>query len=196
MDRLRSNGYTAQDLRRVNPSSRRRRPTKTRLEGAIHYLDLPYLGEAAERRIIKAFHREDINARVYRRSTTLLDVVRPRKQEIRQCTWTPCPTREAASCFVRNCVYQITCSPCGQRYIVSTTRPLHERVREHVETGRGSAIHEHLVACGGGAAKIQVRILAREKDEVGTRLREAITIKRLRPELNTRYESDLIDFVF
>ena len=68
--------------------------------------------------------------------------------------------------------------PCGQRYIGSTTRPLHERVREHVETGRGSAIHEHLVACGGGAAKTQVRILAREKDEVGTRLREAITIKR------------------
>ena len=52
------------------------------------------------------------------------------------------------------------------------------------------------MACGEGAAQVRIRILAREKDEVNTRLREAITIKRLRPELNTRSESDLVDFVF
>ena len=77
-----------------------------------------------------------------------------------------------------------------------TTRPLHERVREHSVTGRGSTIHEHLVNCGGGTAQVRVRVLAREKDEVNTRLREAIIIKRLRPELNTRAESDFVDLVF
>ena len=47
-----------------------------------------------------------------------------------------------------------------------------------------------------GDPALQVRIVAREKDEINTRLREAIVIKRLRPELNTRSESDLVDFVF
>ena len=93
-------------------------------------------------------------------------------------------------------VYEITCSPCGGRYIGSTTRPLHERIKEHTATGRGSAIHGHLLGCGEGTAQVQVRVLTREKDEVNTRLGEAIAIKRLRPELNTRADSDLVDLVF
>ena len=194
-EKLRANGYTARDLRRVSPSSRRR-PARTMEDGGIHYLDLPFLAEAAERKILKAFREEGVRIRIYRRSTTILDVVRPKKQEIQRCTRPSCPTRSAGTCYVKKCVYEITCSPCGRRYVGSTTRPLHDRIREHLDTGRGSAIHEHLVACGGGAAQVRIRVLAREKDEVNTRLREAITIKRLRPELNTRSESDLVDFVF
>ena len=90
----------------------------------------------------------------------------------------------------------MTCKPCGQRYVGSTTRPLHERLREHTVSGRGSTIHSHLIVCGGGTARIRVNIIAREKDEVNTRLREAIVIKRTEPELNTREESDLVDLVF
>ena len=63
-------------------------------------------------------------------------------------------------------------------------------------TSRGSTVHQHLTSCGAGEARVQVRILAREKDEVSTRLREAITIKKRRPELNIRNESDLADLVF
>ena len=195
-EKLRANGYTTKDLRRVNPANRRRAHSRARPEGAIHYIDLPFLGESAERRIRRAFAREGINIRIYRRSTTILDMVRPRQPEIRRCTWTACPTKEAAKCFIKNCVYEVTCSPCGRRYVGSTTRPLHERIREHAVTGRGSTVHEHFVLCGEGAAQVRVRILAQEKDEVNTRLREAIIIKRLRPELNTRTESDLVDLVF
>jgi hypothetical protein len=195
-EKLRANGYTLEDLRRVNSTTRRRRPNRTRPAGTIHYISLPFLGEKAENKIRRAFTQEGINARIYRRSTTILDLVRPRQPEIRQCKWTTCPTKETANCFVRNCVYQITCSPCGRRYIGSTTRHLHERVREHVATGQGSTIHEHLTNCGGGVAQVQVRILVRERDEVNVRLREAIIIKRRRPELNTRNDSDLIESVF
>ena len=196
-EKLHTNGYTTGDLRRVQPTNRgRRRPHGARPEDAIHYIDLPFLGENAERRIRRAFTREGIGIRIYRRSTTILDKVRPRQREIRRCNWEACPTKEAAKCFVKNCVYEVTCTPCGHRYVGSTTRPLHERVREHSVTGRGSTIHEHLVNCGGGTAQVRVRVLAREKDEVNTRLREAIIIKRLRPELNTRAESDFVDLVF
>ena len=193
--RLRANGYNTEDLRRINPATRRRR-SRANPEDKVHYIDLPFLGENAERKIRKAFAQEGISIRVYRRSTTILDIVRPRQAEVRRCTWADCPTKETARCFIKNCVYQITCSPCGRRYIGSTTRPLHERIREHTATGRGSTVHQHFINCGDGEARVQVRILAKEKDEVNTRLREVIAIKRLRPELNIRTESDLVDLVF
>ena len=43
-EKLRANGYTARDLRRVSPSSRRR-PVRTMEDGGIPYLDLPFLGK-------------------------------------------------------------------------------------------------------------------------------------------------------
>lgn len=193
--KLRENGYSESDLQRLKRTNRGRRPSRAR-QDRVHYIDLPYFGDKAERRIRKAFKQENINIRIYRRSNTLLDVVRPKQPETRRCTWATCSTREKALCFRKNCVYKITCTPCGRHYIGSTTRPLHERIREHTTQGRGSTIHEHLIDCGGGAAQVEVRILAQEKDEVNTRLREAIIIKKQQPELNRREESDLIDIIF
>ena len=75
-ERLRINSYTAQDLHRVNLSSRRRRSTRTHPENGVHYLDLRYLGEA--RSSGPSTERESMPG-----STGALDVVCPRKQEIR-----------------------------------------------------------------------------------------------------------------
>jgi hypothetical protein len=196
LDKLRANGYTRTDLQRVQPTSRRRRPSRTPPEGKAHYIDLPFLGDTAERKIRRAFTREGINIRIYRRSTTILDMVRPRQADIRRCTWADCPTRDAGTCFTKNCVYEVTCLPCRRTYVGSTTRPLHERIREHAAHGRGSTIHDHLVSCGDGTAQVHVRILAREKDEVNTRLREAILIKKQRPDLNTQEDSEAVNIVF
>ena len=192
--KLRQNGYSSGDIERARSSGR---PTsRTRPNGKMFYLDLPYLVVGTERKVRRAFAREGINIRTYRKATTVLDVVRPKQPEARHCPWETCTMKEAGKCFIKNCVYQITCTPCGRRYVGSTTRPVHERIREHTSTGRGSTIHGHLLACGGGTAKVRVRITAREKDEVNTRLREVIMIKKLQPELNTQEESDLIDLVF
>jgi hypothetical protein len=126
--RLRSSGYTSRDLQRLEPTHRRRARRTDRPENAARYIDLPFLGEGAERRIRNAFHDEGINIRLYRRSWTLTDVLRPRQREPRRCIWPTCPTRgTTTSCFARNCVYEVTCTPCGRQYIGSTTRPLHER---------------------------------------------------------------------
>ena len=194
-ERLLASGYTESDLQRADTPIRRRR-RRTDRESPIFYLDLPFLGDPVEHKIRGLFQREGVRLRIYRRSTTILDVVRPRQPEIRQCSWPDCPTKEAATCFVRNCVYELKCSPCDGRYIGSTTRALHERVREHTRTGRGSTIHAHLVRCGRGEAKVRVKILAREKDCVNTRLREAILIKKFQPCLNSREESDLTGLLF
>ena len=193
-NKLLDNGYSKGDIQRIDQAGRRRRGVP-RPEGKTFYIDLPFLGEGAERKIRRAFTREGINIRIFRRSTTILDIVRPKSREIRRCPWTTCPTRAADVCFVKNCVYQVTCSPCGRRYVGSTTRSLHDRIKEHTTRGRGSTIYEHLSTCGGGVARVSVKILAREKDEIHVRLREAIIIRRLSPELNCQEESDLIPHI-
>ena len=191
--KLRSNGYSERDIEACRRSRRRRVPEE--MQGPVHHLNLPFLGDSAEGKIRRAFLREGVNIRIIRRSTTVLDIVRPRQRDVRLCKWPTCPTKETNTCFVKNCVYEITCSPCGRRYVGSTTRPLHERIREHAASGRGSTIHDHLTTCGGGAARIRVKILAREKDEVDTRIREAIIIRKTRPDLNTREDMDIVDLV-
>ena len=193
--KLQGNGYSSDDIQRARPP-RRRSATRTQPSGPVYYIDLPYLGEGAEHRLRRAFAREGINVRAYRRSRTILDYVRPRHPEVRRCTWESCPMKETGRCFNKNVVYEVTCTPCGQRYVGSTTRPVHERIREHTVNGRGSTVHNHLLACGEGTARVRIRIVAKEKDEVNTRLREAIVIKQTRPELNTREESDLVDLLF
>ena len=170
--------------------SRRRGRGRDNTSEPFFYLNFPYLGETTEHKVRKLFRQEGINIRLYRRSTTLLDVVRPRQPEVRQCPWPTCPTRETRECFVTNCVYQVTCVPCGRRYVGSTTRALHERIREHV-VGRSSLIYDHLSDCGGGQPRVRVSILNKEKDAINTRLAEALKIRVLRPELNSREEQGL-----
>ena len=62
--------------------------------------------------------------------------------------------------------------------------------REHTTSGRGSNIFDHLTRCGDGTAKVRVRVLAREKDEVNSRIRKAISMRKTCPDLN-RQEFDL-----
>jgi hypothetical protein len=192
--KLRSNGYNEDDIRSCSRASRGGR-SSGRERGPAYYINLPFFGENAERRIRRAFTKEGINIRITRRATTILDIVRPRQPDTRVCRWDLCPTKDAGTCFVKNCVYEITCQPCGRRYVGSTIRPMHERIREHTRSGRGSTIHQHLLACGNGAARTNVRILARERDEVNARIREAIAIKKICPELNTQEEIDLANIV-
>jgi hypothetical protein len=192
-EKLRSNGYNDRDLEET--LSRRRKPKRTS-QGPVYYINLPFLGESAEHKIRRAFAREGIFVRIVRRSTTILDIVRPKQPEVRRCKWDPCPTKEAGKCFIKDCVYEITCLPCGRRYVGSTTRALHERIREHTSSGRGSTIHDHLILCGSGIAQVRVKVVAREKDEVNARIREAIVIKKTQPDLNTQEDNDLIDLVF
>ena len=77
-------------------------------EGRDYYVHLPFLGEAAERRIFKTFDHEEINTPSVQE--IYFDVLRPRQQETRWCSLTSCPTINIATCFVKNCVYEITCS--------------------------------------------------------------------------------------
>lgn len=120
-EKLRADSSIAQDLSESNRSNISR--------CKVHYLDLPFLREAAERRILKAFDRKEINVRpVYydleRRaskigdSTVHLDLLSHERSVYVLC-------REL------RIHVQDHMPPCGRHHVGFIKRPLHERIREH-----------------------------------------------------------------
>lgn len=55
-------------------------------------------------------------------------------------------------------IYQLTCKACGKFYIGSTTRFLHDRVKEHL-TNDNSSVKKHLITCQHNTQNIEAKII-------------------------------------
>ena len=75
---------------------------------------------------------------------------------------------------------------CNCNYIGSTLRPLHLRIREHMEDDK-SSVFQHKRQCGG---TFDVTTIARATDNTTLRFKEALLIKQRRPTINVKRESD------
>ena len=183
------------DYWETEPNNRVINPSNTTNSEAF-YINLPYLGDAHDYQLRRIFLREGIPIRIYRRSNSLRDFLRPKRGEYQKCIWDDCPTRRNEKCFLKNVVYKLTCRPCNQSYIGSTARALHERIRYHTSRWTGSTVHHHLKICGRGRANIDVFILSHECDAINTRLAEARIIRKENPSLNERDEEGLASLIF
>ena len=82
-----------------------------------------------------------------------------------------------------NVIYEIPCSD-GKTYIGETSRPLHQRIKEHKEALRNlksqsSAIVEHITSSVNVAPMWnEVKVLATEDDWKKRRIKEALWIER------------------
>jgi len=141
------------------------------------------------------FVKENIPIRIYRKSTTLGALLRPVLNQGKGCKWTDCPTCSKGTCFVRNVVYELKCIPCGGKYIGSTTRSLHERIRDHTWRGSGSNVLSHLRQCSRGRINVDVTIISREKDAINAGLAESLAIRERKPSLNGRDENGLVSLI-
>ena len=73
-------------------------------------------------------------------------------------------------------VYQLTCSSCDQQYIGSTTRFIHDRVKEHLNN-KNSSVKKHIYSCKNKDYKgIEVKIIMSENDPANLRLYGAFYI--------------------
>ena len=116
----------------------------------------------------------------------------------RTCTRTNCPISSTNLCLRRNAVYQITCKGCKKLHIESTTRFVHDRVREHLNNDN-SSVKKHILTCQRtiNNQSIDVKIIVQENDPVNLRLFEAFCIRKCKPELNSREECiELRDLLF
>ena len=100
------------------------------------------------------------------------------------CTRTNCPISGTKLCLLRNAVYQITCNNCNQHYIGSTTRFIHDRVREHLNNDN-SPVKKHLSQSQNKVYKgIDIKSIVIENDPANLRLLEAFYIRKYKPIIN------------
>ena len=130
--------------------------------------------------------------RIAHKSYTLRQALSHNTTE-RKCNRPNCPIADTNLCPKRNTVYQLTCKACGEYYIGSTTRFLHDRTKEHLANDNSSVKKHHRM----NNHNIEVKVITRENDPVNLRLHEAYYIRKYKPRLNSHEEcAELNDLLF
>ena len=81
-------------------------------------------------------------------------------------------------------VYKVTCNGCISIYVGQTSRHVTARVSEHQK--KDSPVGQHLVECCGTTHNVKWEILDACRGVEKLMTIEAIYIKKLKPQLNTR----------
>ena len=194
-DVLRLNGYPESIIDQTkNSQNHQKDPRPVNTEWS--YLKIPYISERLNHRIINIFRKEGIPVRLAHKSCTLRRALYHNNKE-QTCTRANCPISSTKLCLLRNAVYQITCNKCNQQYIGSTTRFIHDRVREHLNNDN-SSVKKHLSKCQNEVHKgIEIKTIVVENDPANLRLFEAFYIRHYKPTINSREEcSEFADLLF
>ena len=127
-DILRLNSYPEKSIEQTKQNPQRN-PQPANSEWS--YLKIPYISERLNHMITNIFKKENILVRIAHKSYTLRQAV-SHTPKGRKCTRDKCPIFNTGLCLRRNAVYQLTCNRCDQQYVGSTTRFIHDRVKEHL----------------------------------------------------------------
>ena len=115
------------------------------------------------------------------------------KDPVPICNLLNCPVRDPKLCCQRNVVYELKCNKCSSKYIGSTIRDLHTRIKEHFNNN-WSSVFRHKQNC---KSDFSISIINRDHDRANLRLREGVMIRKLSPAINSRAESEeMSDFLF
>lgn len=165
------NGYSESNIeqsKRPQHPQRNSQPANTEWS----YLKILYISERLNHRISNIFKKENIPIRISHKSFTLRHAL-SQTPKVRECTRDKCPISNTGLCLRRNVVYQLTCNSCKQQYIGSTTRFIHDRVREHLKNGN-SSVKKYIYSCQNkDHESIDVKIIMNENDPADVRLYKA-----------------------
>ena len=143
-DILRFNGYPENSIEQAKcPQNLQRNSQPISTEWS--YLKISYISERLNHKITNIVRKENIPVRVAHKSYTLRRALSHTSTE-RKCTRDKCPIANTGLCLRKNAVYQLTCNSCDQQYIGSTTRFIHDRVREHLNNDN-SSVKKHISSC-------------------------------------------------
>ena len=126
-----------------------------------------------------------LTVRLYRKSFTLRNALQKRPPTTEVCRMNDCQLKSEL-CFIKNCVYKLSCNNCQDAYIGSTIRPFHARFREHL-TRAVSSVFQHRSSCHGDFTP---SIISKENDPVKLRFKEALLIQKYNPTINSRAERE------
>jgi predicted GIY-YIG superfamily endonuclease len=82
-------------------------------------------------------------------------------------------------------IYHYKCEQCNKTYIGESARPLKKRIKEHQDVNHNiTGIGEHIVNMSHSFNKKHMSVIVKEEDTVKRKVKEALLIRRKRPELN------------
>ena len=84
-------------------------------------------------------------------------------------------------------VYHSICLKCHNFYVGKTIRPLHIRIKEHLNT-HASSFYKHLIKCKYKDNNFSIKIEAIIRNVGNLGILEAFLIAKLHPHINTRLE--------
>ena len=205
MKTLSLNGYPRSFIQRITSETAQQQQQQQQHVSATKnhnewlYLRVPYVSDAIDRKLTRVFKNEGFPVRIVHKSTSLRQVLRKKEDKQPNCSRLNCKTSLQRICFRKNVVYKIICNRCRNRYIGSTIRHIHDRTKEHL-TQNTSSVFSHLRACQPDnidILNVTVEIITTENDPVILRLKEAMHIRKEKPQINTREEcSEISDLLF
>ena len=87
----------------------------------------------------------------------------------------------------------MTCKKSKEIYIGSTKRQLHQRIKEHYQSP-ASSVHQHRTQC---QSDFDTCIITSDHSIKRLRLKEALSIRKNRPQINNKSECDeLVNLIF
>jgi predicted GIY-YIG superfamily endonuclease len=187
---LRLNDYPVTFITKSRNNNHRHQSNVVSTTNSYFYINIPFINDRLNWKLKRIFKEEDINVRFFHHNKSLRNILQ-RPQSIETCQKNNCHWINSGLCLRKNIVYMITCLKCSKRYIGSTIRALHLRLHEHLHDVN-SAVFNHIHECQLPMAEINrhllIKILTKEKESINLRIKEALLIKELHPELNTRNE--------
>lgn len=180
-DTLKANGFTKR-LQDITAGSGSRNPVEHNTTPFIH---VPFISDHINTKIKRIFKKVGLQVMPYSRNRNLRQLLASRENPA-ACTMDNCSLDDTRLCNRRGIVYQLQCNRCGESYVGSTTRMLHQRIREHV-TRTNSAFYQHLQDCTKGAG-FRTDILALDPDPKNLRLKEGLLICEKAPSINKKEE--------
>jgi hypothetical protein len=181
---LRANGHPNNTIDRLTNRNNKRRNGKINHENNF-FFHLPFINDRIHTKVRQIFKKEGLEVIPYSRNPSLRQLLKTQQQQ-KACKLPNCPLSDPLLCNRKGVIYEVRCNGCQKRYIGSTKRELHTRIKEHI-TQPTSAIRQHLNECNT-INNISTRILARDNDPKNLRIKEAILIMDMTPELNRREE--------
>jgi hypothetical protein len=185
---LLSNDYPMNWIRKAK-NRKKRKERKMDNANDPFYVKLPFINEEINGRLKGVFRKEKFNIRFYYENSSLRGLLNS-SFSTRTCVLVNCPINEVKLCLQQSVVYEVKCCTCSATYIGSTVRQLHTRVLEHL-TINTSSVFKHLRACGEsihGRAGVKASVLAKDRDPINLRIKEAIMIKNRKPMINSKEE--------
>ena len=156
------------------------------------YFQFPFVNDATHHSIRRIFASAQLPVRIFNNNHNLRSLLS--RQKIQEnCNMKNCSLNDGKLCHTKMCVYEMQCENCHESYIGSTTRALHNRVREHLQM-ENSSVFKHRKKC---ASTFCVKVIARDNNANRLRFKEAIYIQEKCPKMNNKVErEELLNLIF